>query len=75
MAPQFVKPYVKTNKNDVADAEAICEAVDRPDMRCVPLKTTEQQSVLAGPSSAGIRKGTHRLKPTQSAGCSANLGW
>jgi transposase len=36
MAPQFVKPYVKTNKNDVADAEAICEAVGRPDMRFVP---------------------------------------
>lgn len=32
MAPQFVKPYVKTNKNDVADAEAICEAVGRPNM-------------------------------------------
>jgi transposase len=38
MAPQFVKPYVKTNKNDVADAEAICEAVDRPNMRFVPIK-------------------------------------
>lgn len=37
MAPQFVKPYVKTNKNDVADAEAICEAVGRPNMRFVPL--------------------------------------
>jgi len=33
MAPQFVKPYVKTNKNDIADAEAICEAVGRPNMR------------------------------------------
>jgi transposase len=33
MAPQFVKPYVKTNKNDAADAEAICEAVGRPNMR------------------------------------------
>jgi transposase len=33
MAPQFVKPYVKTNKNDMADAEAICEAVGRPNMR------------------------------------------
>ena len=39
MAPQFVKPYVKTNKNDVADAEAICEAVGRPNMRFVPIKT------------------------------------
>ncbi|MBT3068790.1 IS110 family transposase, partial [Rhodoferax sp. U11-2br] len=47
MAPQFVKPYVKTNKNDVADAEAICEAVTRPNMRFVPLKNVEQQSVLA----------------------------
>ena len=36
MAPQFVKPYVKTNKNDAADAEAICEAVSRPNMRFVP---------------------------------------
>ncbi len=39
MAPQFVKPYVKSNKNDVADAEAICEAVGRPNMRFVPIKT------------------------------------
>ena len=47
MAPQFVKPYVKTNKNDAADAEAICEAVGRPNMRFVPVKNVEQQSVLA----------------------------
>lgn len=47
MAPQFVKPYVKSNKNDVADAEAICEAVSRPTMRFVPIKNTEQQSVLS----------------------------
>jgi len=47
MAPQFVKPYVKSNKNDVADAEAICEAVARPNMRFVPIKNIEQQSVLA----------------------------
>lgn len=47
MAPQFVKPYVKTNKNDAADAEAICEAVTRPNMRFVPIKNVEQQSVLA----------------------------
>lgn len=47
IAPQFVKPYVKTNKNDAADAEAICEAVARPNMRFVPIKTVEQQSVLA----------------------------
>lgn len=47
MAPQFVKPYVKTNKHDVADAEAICEAVSRPNMRFVAAKTPDQQSVLA----------------------------
>jgi transposase len=47
MAPQFVKPYVKTNKNDAADAEAICEAVSRPNMRFVPAKSIEQQALLA----------------------------
>jgi transposase len=46
MAPQFVKPYVKTNKNDARDAEAICEAVERPNMRFVPVKTVEQQGLL-----------------------------
>lgn len=45
MAPQFVKPYVKSNKNDSADAEAICEAVQRPNMRFVSVKTTEQQDI------------------------------
>ena len=44
---QLVKPYVKTNKNDRNDAEAICEAVARPNMRFVPVKTSEQQTVLA----------------------------
>jgi len=39
IAPQFVKPYVKTNKNDARDAEAICEAVSRPNMRFVPMNT------------------------------------
>jgi transposase len=47
MAPQFVKPYVKTNKNDSADAEAICEAASRPNMRYVPQKTVEQQAILS----------------------------
>jgi transposase len=47
MAPQFVKPYVKTNKSDRNDAEAICEAVARENMRFVPVKTAEQQTVLA----------------------------
>jgi transposase len=47
MAPQFVKSYVKTNKNDAADAEAICEAVRRPNMRFVPINYVEQQAILA----------------------------
>ena len=47
MAPQFVKPYVKSNKNDRNDAEAICEAVARPNMRFVPVKTVDNQAVLA----------------------------
>src|SRR5271169_4255618 len=46
MAPQFVKPYVKTNKNDARDAEAICEAVARPNMRFVPIKSVEQQALI-----------------------------
>jgi transposase len=46
MPPSYVKPYVKRQKNDTADAEAICEAVTRPTMRFVEVKTTEQQSVL-----------------------------
>ena len=44
--PQYVRPFVKTNKNDAADAEAICEAVTRPTMRFAPTKSAEQQSVL-----------------------------
>jgi transposase len=45
MAPQFVKPYVKSQKNDANDAEAICEAVTRPHMRFVPQKSIEQQDL------------------------------
>ena len=46
MPPAYVKPYVKRQKNDAADAEAICEAVTRTNMRFVPIKTPEQQSGL-----------------------------
>ena len=46
IAPQLVKPYVKRGKNDGADAEALCEAMSRPTMRFVPVKTTEQQAAL-----------------------------
>lgn len=47
MPPAYVKPYVKRGKNDAADAEAICEAVTRPTMRFVPVKSREQQAALS----------------------------
>jgi transposase len=62
MAPQFVKPYVKTNKNDVADAEAICEAVGRPNMRFVPIKSIEQQAIL---SVHRVRQGFVKARTAQ----------
>lgn len=46
IAPRFVAPYRKSSKNDDNDAEAICEAVGRPNMRFVPIKTEDQQAVL-----------------------------
>jgi len=62
IAAQFVKPYVKTNKNDVADAEAICEAVSRPNMRFVPIKTIEQQAIL---SMHRVRQGFVKARTAQ----------
>ena len=62
MAPQFVKPYVKGNKHDAADAEAICEAVTRPTMRFVPIKNVEQQAVL---SMHRVRQGFIRARTAQ----------
>src|ERR1044071_9664775 len=47
MPPGYVTPYVKRNKNDGRDAEAICEAVGRPSMRFVAVKSVEQQATLA----------------------------
>ena len=52
MPPGYVKPYVKRNKHDAADAEAVCEAVRRPSMRFVPVKTPEQQAALSRAVSA-----------------------
>jgi transposase len=54
IAPQLVKPYVRRNKNDGRDAEALCEAMSRPTMRFVPAKSAEQQAALM---LAGIREG------------------
>ncbi len=62
IAPQFVKPYVKTNKNDAADAEAICEAVGRPNMRFVPIKRVEQQAML---SVHRVRQGFVKARTAQ----------
>ena len=62
MAPQFVKPYVKTNKHDAADAEAICEAVRRPNMRFVPIKNVEQQAIL---SVHRVRQGLIKARTAQ----------
>ena len=53
MAPQHVKAYVKRNKNDGRDAEGLCEAMSRPTMQFVPVKTEEQQAALM---LAGIRE-------------------
>ena len=60
LPPQYVKPYVKRGKNDAADAEAICEAMSRPTMRFVPVKTAEQQAalMLAGTRDRLIRTRT-----------------
>jgi transposase len=55
IAPQYVKPFVKRNKNDAADAEAICEAVTRPNMPTVPIKNAEQQAILSVHRPAGAR--------------------
>lgn len=62
MAPQYVKPYVKTHKNDAADAEAICEAVSRPNMRFVAAKNIEQQTVL---SLHAVRQGFVKARTAQ----------
>jgi len=62
MPSQYVKPYVKTNKNDAADAEAICEAVGRPNMRFVPIKSVEQQAIL---SLHRVRQGFVRARTAQ----------
>ena len=61
IAPQFVKPYVKSNKNDANDAEAICEAMSRPNMRFVTVKRVEQQDIQA----------THRIRSELITQCTA----
>jgi len=61
IGPSFVKPYVKTNKNDASDAEAICEAASRPSMRFVAVKTVAQQDIQA------VHRVRHQLVKTRTA--------
>ena len=68
ISPQFVKPYVKTNKNDGADSEAICEAVTRPHMRFVPVKSLDQQDVLS------VHRVRERLMKSRTALCNEIRG-
>ncbi len=63
IAPQYVKPFVKRNKNDAADAAAICEAMTRPDMPTVPIKNADQQAIL---SVHRARQGLVKARTAQS---------
>lgn len=63
IAAQFVRPYVKNNKNDARDAEAICEAVSRPRMHFVPIKTFEQHDIQ---SLHRVRQGIQQMRNAQS---------
>jgi len=74
MPPSYVKPYVKRGKTDAADAEAICEAVTRPTMRFVPVKSAERQAALLNHKtrspalSDGSRSRAHPRPPAHAAG-------
>jgi len=74
IAPQFVKPYVKSNKNDANDAEAICEAMSRPNMRYVAVKTIEQQDVQAAHRIRSELIGQRTAKANQIRGLVAEYG-
>ena len=74
IAPQFVKPYVKSNKNDANDAEAICEAMSRPSMRFVAVKTVEQQDIQAAHRIRSELIGHRTAKANQIRGLVAEYG-
>ena len=74
IAPQFVKPYVKSNKNDAKDAEAICEAMSRPNMRFVSVKTIEQQDIQAAHRIRSELIGQRTAKANQIRGLVAEYG-
>ncbi len=74
MAPQFVKPYVKSNKNDAKDAEAICEAMSRPTMRFVAVKSVAQQDIQAVHRIRSELIGQRTAKANQIRGLVAEYG-
>ena len=74
IAPQFVKPYVKSNKNDATDAEAVCEAMSRPNMRFVAVKTVEQQDIQAAHRIRSALIGQRTGKANQIRGLVAEYG-
>jgi transposase len=74
MPPQFVKPYVKSNKNDANDAEAICEAMNRPNMRFVAVKSVEQQDIQATHRIRAELKDQRNAKANQIRGLVAEYG-
>jgi len=74
IAPQFVKPYVKSNKNDANDAEAICEAMSRPHMRFVTVKSIEQQDIQATHRVRTELKDHRNAKANQIRGLVAEYG-
>ena len=74
IAPQFVKPFVKSNKNDANDAQAICEAMDRPNMHPVQIKTVSQQDLQAMHRIRQEIKGHRVAKGNQIRGLVAEYG-
>lgn len=74
MAAQFVQPYRKSGKNDSNDAEAICEAVGRPNMRFVPIKSTEQQAVLCWHRARSLAVGQRTAQVNQIRGLLGEFG-
>ena len=74
IAPQFVKPYVKSNKNDANDAEAVCEAMSRPSMRFVAVKRVEQQDIQAVHRIRSELVGQRTAKANQIRGLAGEYG-
>jgi len=74
IAPQFVKPYVKSNKNDANDAEAVCEAMSRPSMRFVAIKSVEQQDIQAVHRIRSELVGQRTAKANQIRGLAGEYG-